>query len=156
MMKLARWNPAREMLAWQRAFDRFFEDPFFSDLAVMPTWELALDVAERDDDYVVKASIPGVNPDDIEVTLENNMLTIKGEVKMDETLEEADYHLRERRYGSFSRSVRLPVAVNADAVSASYEHGVLTLTIPKADEFKPKRIAIRTNGKSSKGEIIDA
>ena len=103
-------------------------------------------MAEKDDAFVVKASIPGINADDLEITLSDNVLTIKGEIKADEDIEEEQYHVRERRYGSFMRSVTLPTPVDADAVEATYEHGVLTLTVPKAEEAKPKRIAIRSNG----------
>jgi len=161
MRTIVRWNPVRELAAWQNAMERAFENPFgegpFGEghfLANRPearSWSLALDAAENEDNYIVKASIPGVNPDDLDITLEENVLTIKGETKVDETVKEADFHLRERRYGTFSRSVRFPVAVNAEAVEAAYEHGVLTLTVPKAEVVKPKRIAIRTSDKVIEG-----
>ncbi len=147
MKTIVRWNPVRELAAWQNAFEQAFEDPFFANRPEARPWSLALDAAETEDEYVVKASIPGVNPDDLDITLEENVLTIKGETQMDETVKEADFHLRERRYGTFSRSVRFPAAVNAEEVVAAYEHGVLTLTVPKAEVVKPKRIAIRTSGK---------
>jgi len=152
MKTIVRWNPVREMMAWQNALERTFEDPFLANRPEARPWSLALDAAETEDNYVVKASIPGVNPDDLEITLEENVLTIKGETKVDETVREADFHLRERPSGTFSRSVRFPVAVNAEAVEAAYEHGVLTLTVPKAEVVKPKRIAIRTHSKS---EVIE-
>ncbi len=147
MRTIVRWNPVREFAAWQNALERAFEDAELTNRPEARSWALALDAAEAEDHFVIKASIPGVNPDDLDITLEENVLTIKGETKMDETVKEADFHLRERRYGTFSRSVRFPVAVNAEAVEAAYEHGVLTLTVPKAEVVKPKRIAIRTNGK---------
>jgi HSP20 family protein len=95
--------------------------------------------------FTVKASLPGISPDDLNVTLEDNVLTIQGETKEDETIEENSYHIRERRYGSFSRSVRFPVPVEGDKVEANFENGVLTLTIPKAEAVKPKRIAVKAN-----------
>jgi HSP20 family protein len=80
----------------------------------------------------------------VELTLEDNVLTVKGEIKADETIEDAQYHVRERRFGSFSRSIRFPVQVNSTAVTASFENGVLRLHVPKAEEVKPKRIEIKT------------
>ncbi|HRQ39441.1 MAG TPA: Hsp20/alpha crystallin family protein [Chloroflexota bacterium] len=106
-------------------------------------WSVALDVAENEEGYLVKANLPGVTVDDVELTLEDNVLTIKGEVKADESVEETQYHVRERRTGSFSRSVRFPVLVNSTAVTANFENGVLSLHVPKAEEVKPKRIEIK-------------
>ena len=110
---------------------------------VVGSWSLALDVAEKDDNFLVKASLPGIDPEDLNVTLEDNVLTVQGEVKKDETIEEESYHIRERRFGSFSRSLRFPVPVNAAKIEAEYENGVLTLTVPKAEEVKSKRIEIK-------------
>ena len=144
MTTLIRWNPRRHRLI--NEFDRLFEAP-----ALWQTprnWGLALDVTEKDDVYTVKASVPGLEPDDIEITLEDNTLTIKGEFEREEEAENERYHLRERRSGSFSRTVNFPILVNAEAVEANYEQGVLTLTVPKAEEVKPKRIAIKANGHS--------
>jgi len=152
MKTIVRWNPVREIAAWQNALERAFEDPFFANRPEARPWSLALDAVETEDNYIIKASIPGVNPDDLDITLEEDVLTIKGETKVDETVKEADFHLRERRYGAFSRSVRFPVAVDADAVEATYEHGVLTLAVPKAEAVKPRRIAVRTNGNA---EVIE-
>jgi HSP20 family protein len=122
-------------------FDRLFERPLAHTVA--HDWNVALDVAEKDDNFIVKATVPGINPDDIEITLEDDVLTLKGEIKSDEEFEEANYHVRERRYGSFSRSIRFATAVNGDEVEATYNNGVLTLDVPKAEEVKPKRIAIK-------------
>jgi HSP20 family protein len=123
-------------------FDRLFETgPRFRRHA-SSGWGLAVDVAENEDGYVVKATVPGITPDDLEITLEDDLLTIKGEIKESEEISKEQYHVRERRYGAFSRNVRFPVAVNADEIHASYEHGILTLEVPKAEEVKPKRISI--------------
>jgi HSP20 family protein len=117
-------------------------------------WMLPLDVSETEDAFIVKASLPGVNPDDIDISLTENVLTIKAEIKAEEKIENARYHLQERRYGVYSRSITLPTAVNADAVEAVYENGVLTLNIPKAEEVKPRKIEVHTHkmieGESSK------
>jgi HSP20 family protein len=107
------------------------------------TLGIALDIAESENEYVMKASLPGISLDDLEITYANNTLTIKGEVREEQELEEARYHLRERSYGSFARSITLPAGVESDKIEANYESGVLTLRLPKADEIKPKRIAIK-------------
>jgi len=151
MTSLIRWNPVREMMNLRSEMDRLFERAMgtpSADWQGATTWGLALDVAENNDAFIVVASVPGVRPDDLDITVSNNMLTIKGEFKVDDSIEEEKYHFRERRYGSFSRSINLPVSVDADAIEANYENGVLTLTVPKAEEVKPRRISIkaRANG----------
>jgi HSP20 family protein len=152
MTTLTRWQPIRELANMRNDMDRmmehFFEEPFFANAANWPqrnggAWNLALDVAEDTDNYIVKASVPGINPDDIEITLTDNVLTIKGETKAEQESKETNWHVRERRYGSFMRSVTLPAPVDADKVEATNEHGVLTLRLPKAEAVKPKKIAIR-------------
>lgn len=155
MTTLVRWNPRREMRSLRDEMNRLFEQAFddvpLSRWQPSTNWGLSLDVAENDEAFVVTASVPGVNPDDIEITISDNILTIKGEFKADETVEEEKYHIRERRYGSFGRSLTLPVAVNADEVDAQYENGVLRLEVPKAEEVKPRRIEIQahTNGRKT-------
>ena len=144
---LTRFDPFQEMLTLRRAVDRLFDSTVGTDgQQQLNAWGLALDVIENEDAFVVKASVPGINPDDIEITYNNDTLTIKGEIKAEETVDEAAYHLRERRYGTFSRSLILPYKVNAEAIDAAYNAGVLTLTLPKAEEVKPKRIAIKAGG----------
>jgi HSP20 family protein len=143
----------REAVDLFNEFDRMFESPVYRSRWGMPlrtndvvgSWSLALDVAEAGDNFTVKASLPGLNPDDLNVTLEDSVLTIQGEVKEDETIDEDSYHIRERRYGSFSRSIRFPVPVEAGKVEAAFENGVLTLTVPKAEAVKPKRIEIKAS-----------
>lgn len=100
-------------------------------------------MAEQDDAFIVKASIPGVPADDVEITLTDNVLTIKGEMKDDKEVKETNYHLHERRFGSFMRSVTLPTSVDADKIEAVNENGVLTLTLPKAEAVKPKKIEVK-------------
>lgn len=142
MKTLVRWNPARDILNMQKDMDRLLEA--FIDPRVLNNqqWGLELDVVEQDDKYVVTADVPGVNPDDLDVTLNDNVLTIKGETKSEEVKENSRYHLRERRFGSFARSIQLGLPVKAEAIEAHYENGILTLNIPKAEAIKPRRIAI--------------
>jgi HSP20 family protein len=146
MSNLIRWDPFRDLSnlrlwAFRNEFDRMFENsllgPFHPE-----TWDLALDVAETDDEFLVKASLPGINPDDLDITYNANVLTIKGESKEEKEVDEKRYHLRERHYGSFCRSVSLPSSVKPDKIEASYDAGVLTLHLPKAEEAKPKRIPV--------------
>ncbi len=145
MSNLTRWDPFRDMWSMRSNLDRFFENALANFGADWNpnTWDLALDVAETNDEYLVKASLPGVNPDEVEITYDSNILTIKGETKKDQTIDEDRYHLRERRYGSFSRSISLPSAVKPDQIEAVYNAGVLTLHLPKSEEAKPKRIKVR-------------
>ncbi len=143
MTKLVRY-PVRSPLNLLNEFDRLFEHPA-RPYRLPEDWGLALDVIENEDGYVIKASVPGINPDELDITLEDNVLTVKGEVEDDEDIEKEQYHLRERRYGRFSRSVKFPILVNGDDVTASYDQGVLTLNVPKAEEVKPKRITIKTS-----------
>lgn len=141
MTNLVRWNRLDPVSLFDE-FERVLDQPF---ARWNNHWGVSLDVAENEDGYIVKASLPGVKADDVELTLEDNVLTVKGETKSDETIDEAQYHVRERRFGSFSRSIRFPVLVKSEGVQANFEDGVLTLNVPKAEEVKPKRIEIKVN-----------
>ena len=141
---LTRWDPFREMMSMRHAMDRLIENTMGEDWEHSSEWSLALDLVENDNEYLVKASLPGVKPDDIDITYDKGVLTIKGEVKQESETNEGQYHLRERRYGAFSRSVALPTSVRAEKIDAQYQDGVLTLKLPKADEVKPKRIPIQS------------
>ncbi len=141
MTKVVRWTPMNPASLLNEV-DRLFERPY---ARTASEWSIALDVAETEDVYLVKATVPGINPDEMEITLEDGVLSLKGEIQQDEEVEEAKYHVRERRYGAFSRSIRFPMAVNGDAVEATYTNGVLSLNIPKAEAAKPKRIVVNAN-----------
>jgi len=108
-----------------------------------PAWAPALDISERKDAYLVTVELPGVDLDDLELTLEEGMLTIQGERHFAHDSSEQQFHRIERRYGAFRRSITLPAHVQADAVEATIEDGVLQLVVPKAEEAKPKRIEVR-------------
>ena len=141
-MKIVRWNPQINRMRHFNEFERFFDMPRWAPAANLG---LPLDVTENEDGFVVKASVPGINPEDVEITFEEDVLTIKGEVAEESATEEENYHIRERRTGSFARSIRFPVDVNAEEVKATYENGVLTLDVPKVEEVKPKRIEIKVS-----------
>ena len=146
MSNLMRWDPFRDLSnlrlwAFRNEMDRMFESSLLGPFQPTPL-DLALDVAETDDEFLVKASLPGINPDDLEITYNASVLTIKGETREEKEVEEHRYHLRERNYGSFCRSVSLPSSVKPDKIEASYNAGILTLHLPKAEEAKPKRIPV--------------
>ncbi len=143
MTKLVRWSPFHNSLFDE--VDRLFENQTRAVRQEPRSWGVALDVIENEDGYIVKASVPGIDADALEVTLENNVLSLKGETQADEEFENDQYHVRERRSGKFSRSIRFPIDVNGSAVEASYDNGILTLNVPKAEEVKPKRIEVKIN-----------
>ncbi|RME81066.1 MAG: Hsp20/alpha crystallin family protein [Caldilineae bacterium] len=154
MTALTQWNPYREIMEMRAAMDRLFDEAFFRPFAFNGSHlGLALDVAETEDAYIIEAAIPGINPDELDISLTQNVLTIKGEIKKEEEVEEGRYHLRERRFGKFSRSVTLPGDVQADAVEATYQNGVLRLVAPKAEEAKPKHIKVSAP-KTIEGEKV--
>ena len=147
MRMIVRRDPMlREMAAWRSAMGQLMEDaPEFGLWDRSDSWALALDVAETEDNFLVKASIPGIKPEDMEITLTDNVLTIKGEILDIQESEDAQWHMRERRFGSFQRSITLPTPVDANAIEATYVDGVLNLNVPKIEEVKPKRIEVKVN-----------
>jgi len=149
MSTIVRYNPFREAMSLSRQMDRLMEGAMRgSDVwDGSMDWALPLDVIENDNEYVVKASLPGIKADDIEVTYHNQTLTVKGEMKQEEDISEEKYHLLERRYGVFSRSITLPSGVDGDTIKADFENGVLTLSLPKKEELKARRISIQSGGK---------
>ena len=152
---ITRWNPLREMAAMQNALDHIFDDtwrgwqPVFGEGGNGMN-NLALDVHENDGEYIVTTELPGVQADNINVRLHNDMLTIEGEIP-ERTVEKEGTRslMKERYYGRFSRTIRLPQPVKREKVEANFENGVLTLTLPKAEEAQPKLIPVKTNGKKS-------
>ncbi len=142
-MRIVRWNPRVNRMRHFNEFGRFLDQPMDWTRRYSSLLGLDVDVIENDENFVVKASVPGISPEDVEITFEDNVLTIKGEILEEEEKEEENYHIRERRSGKFGRSFRFPVDVNAEAVEATYTDGVLTLNVPKVEEVKPKRIEVK-------------
>jgi len=146
MSSLIKWEPIGDLVSLRDAMDRLFEESFVR-MRGLPTpfgaEALALDMYETADSVVVKTSVPGIAPEDIDITISGDVLTIKGETKAEEKLEKENYIRQERRYGSFSRSVRLPGSLVADKAEATFDKGVLTLSIPKSEEAKPKTIKVQ-------------
>ncbi|MGQ9490642.1 MAG: Hsp20/alpha crystallin family protein [Anaerolineae bacterium] len=141
---LTRWDPFREAITLREAMDRLFEDTFVParrrEAAEERVYRLPLDAYVTPDEIVVLASMPGVKPEDVEITIEGDTLTIKGERPA--PLENVDYVMRERPYGKFQRTLNINIPVDADKAEAKYEHGLLTLTIPKAEAVRPKTIQV--------------
>jgi HSP20 family protein len=146
MTTIVRWNPVREMAAMQSAMDRLFEDSWRTSRATSGTSRLALDVYETEQAYTVHTALPGVNPDQINISFQDDVLTISGEVEQPKFGEDvkARVLLFERSYGKFSRSIRLAQPIDADHVEATYENGLLTLTLPKAPEAQPRLIPVKS------------
>jgi HSP20 family protein len=152
MANITRYDPLGEMVSLRSAMDRLFEDSFVSPL----TWRTigggsesitpAIDVHETADELVVTAALPGMKAEDVEITMTGQTLTLRGEFKADDEIKKDQYLYRERRFGSFNRTLQLPVRVQGDQAQASFADGVLTLTIPKAEEVKPRQIRINANG----------
>jgi HSP20 family protein len=142
-----RWRPGRELTTIRDEMNRLFDD-FFSGFPErgreMFESERAprVDIAETDENVVVTAELPGVNQDNVNITVVNDVLTLKGKKKEEKEIKKENYHRIERSYGSFQRSVSLPTGVQADKAKATYKDGILTITIPKAEETKPKSIKI--------------
>ena len=145
MSNLIRWEPAREMMSLRDAMDRLFDDAFTRPLSLRDGWSVpAIDMYQTDDEIVVKAALPGIKADEVQINITGEVLTLKGEVSQNQEMEEKAWHIREQRFGSFERSVALPTDVVADKAKADFENGILTITLPKADEVKPKTITIKT------------
>ena len=151
MSSLIRWEPFSDLISLRDAMDRLFEESLVrpSSRLLVP-WgmeQLAIDIIETKDEVVVKTAVPGVKPEDIDISIRGDTLTIKGETKMEEKIEKANLIRQERRYGAFSRTVGLPAGLDADDAEAIFENGVLTLHIPKREESKPKTIKVKTSQK---------
>jgi HSP20 family protein len=158
MANITRYDPLGEMVSLRSAMDRLFEDSFVSPL----TWRTLasgetiapppVDVHETDDEIVVTAALPGMKADDVDITMTGQTLTLRGEFKGDDEVSKDQYLYRERRFGSFNRTVQLPVRVQGEKADATFVDGVLTLRIPKAEEVKPRQIRISAGaGVTSEG-----
>ena len=146
MSNLTRWEPAREMMTLREAMDRLFDDAFTRPLSVRDGWSMAspaIDMYQTDNEVVVRASIPGIKAEEVQINVTGELLTLKGEARQEEDRQERSWHIREQRFGSFERSIVLPTDVKSDQAEAVFENGILTITLPKADEVKPKTINIK-------------
>src|SRR5213080_5462965 len=144
MRTLTQWEPFRGATTLQDQVNRLFNDVFerTGEESSLTAWAPAVDIYETEHALMVKADLPEVDPKDLDIRVENNILTIRGERKFEKKVNEENYLRVERSYGSFARSFSLANTVNTDAIKADYQNGVLTLTIPKREEAKPKQIKV--------------
>jgi len=151
-MLLQRWDPLFDFRRRHYIADRTRHGfPQTVDAVEPKRWSIALDAVEEDEKLVVRASLPGVDPDEIKVTIEDGVLTIDGETKVDDEAKVGNYLIRERRAGSFHRSVRLPDSVDVDQAETNYDEGVLTVAFPKAESKRAKQLTV-TSGKALKSD----
>ena len=147
MASIVRWDPWRDMVSVRDAMEGMLEERFGRPSVPFGPWSpgtLAVDMYETDESLVVKTAIPGVNAEDIEVSVTGDTLTVKAETKEEEEVQRENYLRRERRIGSYCRSLTLPGGLESDQATADYSDGVLTLSFPKAEEVKPKTIQVKT------------
>jgi HSP20 family protein len=151
MTTIARLEPFRGLSTLQDQFNRLFNEQFRnpSEESALTSWAPAVDIYETPNELVVKADLPDVNEKDIDVRVENNLLTIRGERKFEKSVSEENFLRVERTYGSFSRSFSLPNTVNAEKIGAEYKNGVLTVTLPKREESKPRQVKVTVNAASN-------
>ena len=145
MSNLTRWEPVREMMTLREAMDRLFDDAFTRPLSLRDgeSSAPAIDMYQTDNDVVVKAALPGFKAEDVQINVTGEVLTIRGEMKREEDQNEKAWHIREQRWGSFERSVALPTDVVSEKAQADFDNGILTITLPKAEEVKPKTITVK-------------
>ena len=147
-MPIVKVDPFREFAAMQDRMSRLFGNVYLrdEDTALRGNWVPAVDIFETDaHDLVVRAELPGINREDIEVSVENSTLVLKGEKKFDAQVKEENYRRIERTYGTFQRSFTLPTTVDTSKVSADFKHGVLTVTLPFREEAKPRTISVEVS-----------
>jgi HSP20 family protein len=147
-MPIVRWEPFRDLLSLQERMNRLFEESARGlgrgqeEDWTMGAWAPAVDIYEKGTDVVLKAELPGIEPKDVDIRIENNVLTLRGERRTDNEVKRESYHRVERSYGAFTRSFTLPSTVDTTNVKADYKDGVLKITLPKREEAKPKQIQI--------------
>lgn len=152
MTTISSWEPFRGLTTLHDQVNRLFNETVLrgqGEDSALTNWSPAVDIYETENELVVKADLPDVSEKDIDVRVENNLVTIRGERKFEKSLSEDNYLRVERSYGTFSRSFSLPNTVNAEAIHAEYKNGVLTVTMPKREESKPRqvKVAVSSNGK---------
>ena len=146
MSNLTRWQPVREMVTLRDAMDRLFDEAFTRPWGQADGWRglgPSVDMYETENDVVIKASLPGLKADDVQINVTGEMLTIKGKTVESSEVKEKAYHMREQRYGAFERDIALPTLVMSEKAKAEFDNGILTITLPKAEEVKPKTITVK-------------
>lgn len=144
MANLSRWEPVSEIMTLREAMNQLFNDAYTrpmssGSMSVRP----AIDLYQDNDNVVVKAAMPGLKAEDVEISITGDVLTLRGEYKQESEKKEATYHMREQHYGSFERAIQLPTDVQSDKAQADFEDGILSITLPKAERVKPRKIDIK-------------
>ena len=147
MMNLVRWNPLGEMTTMQNRINRLFNAPYWpagrmDDKTGMDMWNPAVDLYEKDDHFVIKAELPGVDKKNIAIDLKDRVLTLSGERSYENEVKEENYYRRERSYGKFQRVFTLPADVDSDKIKAEFKDGLLQIEVPKPERQKPKQVTI--------------
>ena len=149
-MSMMRWQPFTELMSLRQAMDKLFEDSFVTPSRILSTFGpdtgIPVDMYQTANDVVVKTALPGVKPEEVDITITGDNLTIKGETKAEEEVKREDYLYHEHRYGAFSRSMPLPSGLDSDKAEANFDNGILTLIIPKSEQVKPKQIKVKAKG----------
>lgn len=147
MSNLIRWRPMSEAVTLRDAMDRLFDEAFTRPWGLTETGRYSMapsvDMFETDSDVVIRATLPGLKAEDVEINVTGEMITIKGQSKQQSETKEKAYHIREQRWGAFERSLALPTTVLSDKAKAEFEDGILTITLPKAEEVRPKTITVK-------------
>jgi len=147
-MAIVRWEPLRELTTLQNEMNRLFNAAFDAPSGDAPLrrWMPAMDLVETDEHFVLRADLPGLSEEDVKIELEDSVLTVSGERRAEHEQRKEGYHRVERAFGAFSRTLTLPEGVDGDAITASFDKGVLEVRIPKPEVRKPRRISIGVNG----------
>jgi HSP20 family protein len=157
-MNIVRYDPFRELRSLQDEMNRLFTSSFSrgeGDEMMRGAWSPSVDIFENKNEIVLEAELPGMKPEDVDISIENNVLTIHGERRFEKKDENDNFHRVERSYGSFTRSFTLPPTVSSENAQAEFENGVLRLTLAKHEEAKPRRIEIKAGGSQPQQKTID-
>ncbi len=147
MSNLTHWEPMRDVITLRDAMDRLFDEaftrPWIGRDGGSAAGAPAIDLYQTENDVVIKAAIPGIKPEAVQINVTGDLLTIKGETQENTETNEKSYHIRERRWGAFERAIPLPTLISAEKAKADFENGVLTITLPKAEAVKPRTITVK-------------
>ncbi len=147
-MAIVRWDPFRDLVSLQDRMNRLFDESLRGrggedEWTLGGSWAPAVDIYEQEGDIVLKAELPGIDPKDVDIRVENNVLSLRGQRKFESDVKKESYHRVERAYGNFARSFTLPNLVDTEKIKAEYRDGVLSLTLPKKEEAKPRQIQVQ-------------
>ena len=143
MSNLVQYKPSRDMMTLREAMDQLFDEAFTRPFGMSEFSMPAIDLYQTHEDVIVKAALPGMTAEDVEISVAGDMLTLKGEIQRKDEREDAAYLIREQRSGRFERSLMLPTEVQSDKAQAEFENGILTVTLPKAEQVRPKTITVK-------------